>query len=358
MVRADCRLRWKPMLLLALLIAGATATCLIPLELARRTSTAFDRRLSSARAADVLLNGPDRPSQQDLATTPVPSLATLPGVAEEDRYIGVFLFFPDVASLTIDHVLRSDPADGDISPANLAVLDAPGPKSEIPVIERGRLPDWTRDDELVISSRVAEATGWKVGSRVKAQVLDNSISAIDPNAPDALDKVKAVLKTRLMTVVGIGTLAGAPREGSQELIMTTPAFVAATNPIVQYSVHGVHVDRKVTPGDIIDEAQANGIAGLSVFEDRSQMSTDYDDAMRPDVVSMTVFAVVTAIVAMLVLGQALAREAMARGDDAPTHMAMGMTFGQRLAIPLVRVASMALLGVAVGAGVSVVVTPR
>ena len=341
-LRIDIRSRWRQMLLLAATTTLAALAVLTPALIAYRTSTAFPLRLAAAAAGQAVINGPERELPFDDATLRVPTVADLPGVLSEERYVGILSFFPEIPWLTLEAELGNGGEVSGPGPATFALYSATskgGVVNERPVVTKGRLPDPARPDELFVSPRFAAAAGWSIGSSVRIQVVTGALAATDPSTiVDIAETARSVTTERTMTVVGLGDLAGSPRNAGDGTVIATPAFVAATDAGIQYSVSSVHLAPGTSVAAVIDAANLMGDGQFSLFEDRRSLRTTYADSVRPDVVSLTIFAALTATVAALVLANALAREARLGLGDTSTRRAVGMTATQMVTIALGRVA--------------------
>jgi hypothetical protein len=338
---------------LAVLVAVVSATVSAALALAHRTATAFTRQATSVHAADVWLDPGDR-QMADLVASPAPSLAGLPGVTAEVRLGGVFVFFPDVAGMDPASVIHGD-GFGFVS---VAALDDPSRSGgERPVVARGRQPDWDRADEILVSQNVAAHAGWKVGQRVLMQYADATFLATNPTAGD-LDAAMARLPKMTVTVTGFGRFASGPRQGLDALVMTTPAFVTARKPVAQYTINAVDLAPGTTSADVIASADASGRGQFRVDHELATIAKGYRDSVRPDVVSMVVFALALSVIATLVLGNALSRELFATAGDTSIRRALGMTRGELLRTHLERTMLVIAPGVLLGVPIAWTVSGR
>ena len=228
-LRADIRQRWKAMVVLGLVVALAATAITSAAALARRTSTAFDRRLDAVHAADAWL-GAERVPMASFATTPAPSLAGLAGVHSEERFGGTLLFFPGVPGLD-----AADQLDGaGLSTIQLIALDDPREGDlEVPFVISGRLPNWNSPDEIFVSPGIAAAAGWKPGSRVAMQYFDRLPESSRPDEPPSIAGLEAVAGRLDVTVAGIGDYASRYATGSpgDELVLVTPKFSEVHRPI-------------------------------------------------------------------------------------------------------------------------------
>ena len=107
---------------------------------------------------------------------------------------------------------------------------------------------------------------------------------------------------------------------------------------------------------MIDEAATAERGQFSVTVDTRERAGAYRASVRPEVVSLEIFTLIAALVALLVLGSACGREAQATQGGTAIRRALGMTRMQLVATHLARVAITVLGGVATGAALTVVLS--
>ena len=97
--------------------------------------------------------------------------------------------------------------------------------------------------------------------------------------------------------------------------------------------------------------------GRSSWLTRARRPRPSQRAIRPEAVALALFALVLAVTALLIVGQAATRPAGRRLPGYPALAALGMTRGQLMAAGLIKVGVAAAIGAAVAAGVAVAASP-
>jgi len=326
---AELRRRWPATLLLVLLIALAGGTVMAAAAGARRTASSFPRMLKEANAGDVLVNPNDGDTDFD-------SIEALPDVVDAARGYGHF-------------ITRIGPqGEPDFSVPFIAVASDGrlGYEIERPVNLQGRLPDPERADEVVLSRPLAEALGSGVGSELAVYVFPD-----EQSAPESMT----------IRVVGVGLF---PQDALQDteneevfpFLLLSPAFHAAHPDGITFTASVVTLG----PGSRLDSflADAQRVAGEKLFLQTSQETiAKAQRALRPYVAALAAFAGVTAFVAMLVLGQAIARQLLSDAGDAPTLSAIGVTRGQLAAGIILRGAVMGVAGAVLAVALAIALSP-
>ena len=93
-----------------------------------------------------------------------------------------------------------------------------------------------------------------------------------------------------------------------------------------------------------------GTGGPVFISDETAQAGDVQDGMRPLAVALAAVAAAVGVVALVIIGQALARHTRPSAGDLVAMRAVGFGVGQRTAVPLVRALAIGVVGAA-GAGV-------
>src|SRR5439155_1566242 len=148
-----------------------------------------------------------------------------------------------------------------------------------------------------------------------------------------------------------------------------PAILASTALVRQLgraytSFDGAYVKLRPGYGPGIAGRQAEALAqrfratGGHVFvADESAQAAAVDRSIRPEAVSLALFALVFAITALLVVGQAATRLIAAAQPANPVLAALGMTRGQLMAAGLLEVGVSAAAGAVAAVGLAVAASP-
>lgn len=340
LVRSEVRARWRATLGLALLVGLASGASMAAAAGARRTDTAYPRFLEKYGRFHV-----DVSTGGDPATDAIfDEIARLPQVVATSRaslFFGTLtarghtLSFPDVF-LTASHE-----AEGSSAP-------------QLKVV-RGRVADPEAVDEAVVGYALAEKLGLSPGD-----TLTVSISSQDDAGGTGTGEPE-IQKLKLVGVVavagGFETLTG---RGFPNIVRLTPAFFAT------------HQDLALTDGDTLAVELRRGDADIPAFADElrtrrvqtdgppqpaSAYTADVQAVNRVPVVTLWVAAGLLAFAALAIVGQAVAREILAAGEDFPTLRALGMSRGALTAVSAIRTTLVAVIGATIAVGVAVVASP-
>src|SRR5262249_8802502 len=100
------------------------------------------------------------------------------------------------------------------------------------------------------------------------------------------------------------------------------------------------------------------VPGESIaFQTRPKTTTKVERAVRPSVGALTIFAAVIALTALLVIGQALARQSFLDAGDNDALRALGAPRWQLFAPSMLRAALIALAGAAIAVIIAVLASP-
>ena len=358
---------------LILLVGLAGGVVLAAIAGASRTDSAMDRFVAFSRPEDVyvIVNGGqgDPPDPAGFART----LATrarvlaLPQIAEAGRAPYVFM------------TANKHGADlGSVNP--FASADAHAFRTiDRPLLLRGRLARLDRPDEVAVDDLDAAALHVRVGSLVKLRSF--SAQQTQAFATSGAGKIPSPEGQRYtFRVVGIvrdpttvdtppaAIVRDASYQGKGRMLLT-PAFLRrfardqgvpleAVPAMEGFRIrlrHGLAdlaafergVRRVVSPGD--------GQVHLG-----SDIQTAADKAQRPihlEAIALALFGAITGLAALLILGQALARQVGADTDDYSTLAALGADRRQLVAVPLGRAIIIGFAGAVVAIVVALVLSP-
>jgi ABC-type lipoprotein release transport system permease subunit len=321
LLRTGARQRWRSWLALSLLIALVVGAVLAGVQTARRTATAWPR-FESVHGFDTFA----------YAATPIRDPASLPGVAS-----AVELRSPDSGPPTCST------CTGQINGNYFAVQEvAPAQLTHLVKLVSGHLPNQSKPDQVLASESLA-TFGVHVGTvfhaplataAQRAAALSNS-GNITPRGP-----------TVALHVVG----------------MAISEFEFPTNSTPSYDLYPtVAFDRKYDPNAVLfDEyafrlghktsdllrfdaaLKARGVAGS---EDLSALGSSISTSIDPQVVGWWILTALAALVGIIVLAQALARQDAIDSEDYPVLRAVGATRRQLFTFTMVRTVLLAAVGV-------------
>jgi ABC-type lipoprotein release transport system permease subunit len=330
--RAEFRRRWRSWLALATLIAVVGGVVLAAAAAGRRTESAFPR-FAAAYGFDVGV----------YAMRPVPKLAKLPGVSSATDVVGPFSGQP-----TCD-------CTNPINPTDFEVLVVPPGGRPIYKLISGHLPDPSAPDQVLASFTLQQNDGVHLGtvihvpfySAAQAPAYDNAIGA--PPRPDG--------PIVAFHVVGFEAAESEFPSGSSPSydLYTTPAFASTVLP-------------RTATGDLYIVRLRNGAAGVPQFSQQvsslgaeayspNEVAASVQASIHPQAVGWWILALLAALVALAVVGQALVRQSIVESEDYPTMAAIGADRRQLLALGLARNVAVGLAGAAGAVVVATALSP-
>ncbi len=236
-LRSDLRVGWRGWGSFGIIIGLVGAVVLVTASGARRTDTAYDRLLVSARGADALV----APMGTGLGGYDA-ALAKLPGVATIAPTRGIEVFTPGATGQGL--LTRS------------GIDDRLGRTIERPKMTEGRMFDPARPDEAVATPGVARALHLHVG-----QVLDTKAA---PDTPTGIDLAHA--RPARLRIVGIGVtrddVVPVNSQSAELTLLTTPAFQRQFGSMFN-AFDGAYI--RLRPGASLKALQAQATALASKY---------------------------------------------------------------------------------------------
>ena len=340
-LRTEFRGKWGGWLGLVLLIGIFGGATLATAAAARRTDSAYPRFLRATNPFDqFLLTGDLGPVFANVSAT---SIQAIPQVATVLRS-AFFSTTTTAVTPTGDVIASSDPRfDRTFNAAK--------------VVE-GTLADPGKVDEAMVPVAIASKIHAHVGGTIKVSfvVADQSL------CKNCSPSTNAKMVTLTLKVVGIIAEAGEfPPESDlgPPRIHLTPAFYRANS-------------QRFPPGEYVLVWFHRGAADLAGFRKeltkrfhdkpvigytQQALSKNVERSFHLQAVSLGLFAAALAVVSLLVLGQALGRQALTEGVDYSALQALGMTPRQLRSLGAVRAFLVAVAGVALALPVAYLLSP-
>jgi hypothetical protein len=354
---AELRRSARSAAVIALLIALLGGIVLAAVAGARRTASAYPRMLAATSAPELLVSPP---GEDGADPTPFyESVGALPGV----RSLGVIagLSYLPLAGSPTDALARQLSDFGEIATMIGIVDGVTGYDLREPVITSGRFPATEATDEAFISRQMARNTGLGVGD-VLDIVLVSGEQAYQP-AVEAGDGTPLRLE-----IVGVGVFANEviPFNAMDEFgTFLVPPPVTALQARADWAFEGAFVD--LDAGADLSDAVATidalgarpdaGTGGPVFISDETAQADAVQDGMRPLAIALAAVAASVGVVALVIVGQALARHTRPSAGDLVAMRAVGFGTGQRAAVPLVRALVIAAVGAAGAASVASALSP-
>ncbi len=312
------RASWRAWAAFALLVGLAGGVVLAAAAGARRTDSAFPRFLQATAAASVLVG----PAMSGVGGFDF-AVGRLPGVTAIAPVVGLNCF-PVSAGGKIDNQAEvAAPLDGRL-----------GHLLERPRLVAGRQPRADRPGEVMVDQIAAAQLGLHVGSVLRLAALSNL-----PHSRIRHLTVRVVgIEVIAASIVPVNKLAQtAYIEASLALYRELgPDYQAFDGDYVQLAA-GTTVGAFTTEATrLAREPRYRSTGGQLYVSDEAVQDATVERSIRPQAVAIAIFAIVLAVTALLVLGQAASRLLLAGAADNPILAALGLTRWQSLAADLLQ----------------------
>ncbi len=332
LLRAMVRHRWRSWLLLSLLVALVSGLVLASAATGRRTASAFPR-FKAAHGYDAFL----------FTLTPKPKIAARPEVALATPVGAVGIGTPACA------------CPRPIADSGLGVFEvAPKDLPRVVKLVAGRMPDQSDPYQVLASFSLQQDAGLHIGTVIRVPLYAASQRAallsgvgVKPGGP-----------TVNLRVVGIEAADGEfPGTGPPDHnVYTTRAFARTVNPktvvLAAYLVRLRH-----GPADL-PRLQAHARAlGVATILDLDAQTAAVTSSIHPQAVGWWILGGLAALAGIIVVVQALARQAVIESEPYATLSALGVSRRQLAALTMTTTLLIAATGVAGGVALAVVLSP-
>ncbi len=332
LLRAMLRHRWRSWLLLSLLVALVSGLVLASAATGRRTASAFPR-FKAAHGYDAFL----------FTLTPKPKIAARPEVASATPVGAVGIGTPTCAC-------TRPIADSDVGVFEVAPKDLP----RVVKLVAGRMPDQSDPYQVLASFSLQQDAGLHIGTVIRVPLYAASQRAavlggvgVKPGGP-----------TVNLRVVGIEAADGEfPGTGPpNHNVYTTQAFAKTVNPrtiiLAAYLVRLRH-----GPADL-PRLQAHARAlGVAAIVDLDAQTAAVTSSIHPQATGWWILAGLAALAGIIVVAQALARQAAIESEPYVTLSALGVSRRQLAALTMTTTLLIAVAGVAGGVALAVALSP-
>jgi hypothetical protein len=331
LLRARLR-RWRGWLSLSLLAALLSGLALAAASAGHRTATAFPQFVA-AHAYDALV----------ISAAPMPALAKLPGVA----------------SATLMHQFAAGtPACACARPINPAYFTlaavAPADLPRMVKLVAGRMPSQNAPDEVLASFRLEQDAGVGVGTVIRVPLYTAAQQSAYSNGAAVTPAAGAVT----LRVVGIEAAE------AEFPFATTPSYTVYTTAAfarlwagrtARFAFYFVRLHGGA-PAFPRFQARVRAIGAFSV-SDMDTAAGSIGTAIWPQVMGWWLLAGLTALAGMVVLAQALARQAEAGAEPYGTYRALGATWRQLAAVGMIATLLVAVAGAGIGTALAFLLSP-
>lgn len=352
-VRTELRHRWRATVLLAVLVGLAGGVVLAAVAGARRTDSAMDRFLAYSRPLNVYLQAEN---------VDVEAVERLPQVADSDQFAYMALT-PSIASGAPDLETL-----GSINPW-ISMRGHAGVTSDRFLLVAGRLANPTRALEVVVDETLAARRRLRPGATLRmwgylpqqAEQILSGIQVVAPKGP-ALDFAVTGIVRRPQDLAPVAVDQDVVYLGTDDLYLT-PAFWRAYGTRVGNFGAGASFRLQRDLRDL--DAFAAALRRLPGGKEAAVLAGSDGEraaarARRPihvQALALLLFAALTAIASLLVVGQSIARQVQLEAADHPTLLALGMTHGQLAAVGLARAALVGAGGALLAAALAALASP-
>jgi putative ABC transport system permease protein len=334
-LRAELGSRWRACLALVLLAAAAGGLLVAVAAASRRTATAFERFLAATNAADAYVGwgfafGGGR--------LDLDRIARLPQVAASQRRL----------LLAVIARSRSGRSLYPVGPGSLEIqVPTDGHLNTIdrPKLLRGRLPDPSRPNEVLADTSSIRYLGLSLGEATEMRFISHRMIVGDEPWRLTVDPRKA-RAGRLVRVRIVGVEAYWHADVDSGYLHLTPAFYRAYGGRRLGSWAGqLQVRLKRGEADLpAFRAAVERIAGKRGygFYEPGATLPKVQRSIDLQARALLLLAAFGAAAALLLVGQALFRQALLEAAAHPTLRALGMTHAQLVALGAGRAAAIAL----------------
>jgi len=221
-----------------------------------------------------------------------------------------------------------------------------------PIMVAGRLPDERRPEEVAVDEELAGRHHLRVGSRyrVAAFTVEQFTTAgeggpVTPRGPVADLRVVGIVRYP-RDLVPVAADQGSLNVRTGELYLT-PAYWRRYGPDIANYGFGLAVRLHNGPADLprlqagldrlygVGQAVAEGVDGSNGDQ---AITAGTRRALALESAALAAFALLTALAAILLVGQTLGRQILLEAAESPVLRALGMTRGRLAALALVRAA--------------------
>jgi ABC-type lipoprotein release transport system permease subunit len=345
-LRAELRSRWRAWLALAVLAGLGAGLVIATAAGARRTDDAVARYRAAAEVFDVWVG------KNEMSDAAFARVEKLPQVARATRSSDVAFWGRNDAGRAVT--------------VNDAELNAPinGPEAghERTKYLSGRPPDPARADEIYVGARAAEANDLKVGSTLRVRVA----------TPRELSKFADTSQLRagadpettgtgpLLTLRVVGVVAEVLSEDALGFMSMSRGFYETYRRRV--GLWGELTAIRLKRGDADLDAFRAGVERLArgkqfAFYPYRSYTTKLQSSIDLQAQALLILAVLGGLAVLVLVGQALARQAALESSEHPLLLSLGMTHRQLFALGMMRVAPVSLAAGALALGIAVALSP-
>jgi hypothetical protein len=350
--------RWRGLLALALLIGVVGGIATGSVGAARRTQSAFPALVAGTNPSDLSVVPGAGGGGANYSAALTNTIARLPRVKRVESG-SVQLIVP----LWPNGAPRVDPNAIAAKVIGIGSIDGLYFDQDRVSITKGQMADPNRPDEIVMGADAARVLGLRVGQVVPLGFY----TRMQTDSPGfGTDKVQPALRVEAK-LVGLGVLSSELIQDDIDRypahVLLTPALTRmlltpalATNAgFTDYGLQLAHGGRDVVA---VEEEINRAVpsATLLEFHTKSVVEAQAERSIKPESIALGAFGAIAALAALVIAGQAIARQLRVGADDLQVLRALGagpaMASAADLAGVLVAVLLGSLIAIAVAVGLS------
>ena len=323
--RAELRRRWRSWLAIAVLVAVIGGVVLATAAAGRRTESTFPGFVA-AHGFDAIV----------FANQPVSQVARLSGVTAATKLVSLANGQP-----TCDCTHTINPSDFGVS------VVSPGGRSAFKLVS-GHLPNPSAPGQVLASFAMQKDFGVQLGTVIHVPLYASSQTSVVNNATGALPKPTG--PTYAFTVVGFEASEVEFPYGTtpQYGLVASQAFGRTVVPRLAVS-YLYFVRLRHGAADIIRfENQANnlnlGSGSRTGYLSEDALAASIEESIHPQATGWWILAILSALVGLAIVGQALARQSIVESEEYPTMAALGVDRRQLVMLCTARNLMVGLVG--------------
>ncbi len=343
-LRADFRLRWRPLAGLALLLGLIGGLVLTAAAGARRTDTAYPRLLQWAGAAQVdILPAGNGPTAGYFA-----ALARLPQVEA-------------MSTASLYQILL--PARRGLPPTVVQAWSSPdramGVSADRVKILQGRMFNPGVAGQAVIDPQLASQEHLRPGGTLHLLGIPNNPRTGNPEL-----RLAVPLAFRVSAVVVFDNQIVPSGTNSEPMVLLSPPF-ADTRAAQSFS-YGTQAGVRLRPGAsmaaFLKAASAMAkrypatVGQIDVISQSDEVAAT-QRAIRPDAIALAAFAALAGLIALAIIGQLLSRQLILDAAEFPILRALGMPRARLVGVSLARVSVVTVAGGVIALAIAVAASP-
>ncbi len=336
-------------MLLAILVAAASAVTLAGFAGARRTDSVLERFLAATHAGDVgaMIQSADFTRHPDQVMALRDAFARIDGA----RDVAVSRGYPMQVGTKYDFSVVASP-DGSFFSRIYA-----------PLVLRGRLPHTSAADEVAISDTAARELGLGPGDTLRGTVYDpDTVAHFIAPADASTAKVSGHrLALRIVGVVRTQDELQGQQNGSAPIAVASPAFDRAHRSDVGAAYNVLSIRGPAKTDDLWAEINKLPGRGQSTFGNVATIGEDFGDdagtAFRAIAAATLVFSLVALLATVLTVTLATGRQISLASESDHLGWGLGLSRRQRVQVMVVPPGVALAAGLVVGLVGSLALSP-